>query len=178
MEGFAMLISTNSDSEHRAHGYDWQKWAKWGLLSAGGLVLTTAVLYYGGPTLVAGLSSLAAGIASRFKESGQETALSIGQHTRLRHVPSSILSQLQLDMNVEEQRQELMEAIEAYSRTKEAQDFLKELGYEEDEEEDETDFEELLLYEREERETLTTSESSSSSDESEEIYFNDFSGAL
>ena len=46
--------------------YNWQKWAKWGLLSAGGIVLTTAVMYYGGPTLVAGLSSLAAGIASRF----------------------------------------------------------------------------------------------------------------
>jgi len=49
-------------------------------LSVGGLVLTTATIYYGGPTLFAGLSSLVTSIALRFRKNGQDTALSqIGQ---------------------------------------------------------------------------------------------------
>ncbi|HUV84827.1 MAG TPA: protein kinase [Methanosarcinales archaeon] len=67
-------VNLSITQDFKSTGYSWQRWAKWGLLSAGGLAATAAIIY-GGPMIFTGLFSLMTGIAAKLSRDGQGNTL-------------------------------------------------------------------------------------------------------
>jgi hypothetical protein len=110
-----------------------KKWTKWGLVSAGGLVLTTAVIYYGDPSLIAAISSFGSAIGMLFRESGQGTALTpVGQRTDMANAgydPTESQLPIVWDEFTQEQlrRQEFLALLDANFQKEERRKFLEAL---------------------------------------------------